>query len=225
MKIGKSKNARGSTVLELVVILAIIILFAGLLVPEIRNYIAESRKAKFLALYQKLADAAMKYWADTGQYPIEDSRSTDQDDHQLFYKPNPFIPGWSGPYIDRPLTPDQNPYDTDGVGGPDPIILCNSLDQLPDGTPPDNASGFDLDGTGPATALTGPGSRLYIQRTPPSVGSFPGPYMDMNGFDRIFEDFFDPAVPGAGYDYGTSVGQRSSTGRMELNSIFIFTMD
>lgn len=228
MKIAKSKNSRGSTVLELVVILAIIILFVGLLVPEIKNYIAESKKAKFLALYQKLADAAMKYWADTGQYPIEDSRSTTQANHQLFYRQN--IPGWSGPYIDKPLTREQNPYDMDNDNLPDQLVLYNELERLdgvPDVTLFSSMDGYDLDGNS-ATGAVGPGNEIHKADTTNHV--YPGSRLIIINNTQNTQLGIHPDIEAA-IDRNIG-GNPASSGRVKFSnnlgpskSIFIFTMD
>lgn len=106
----QAARTRGATVLETVVVLAIIVLFAGVVAPEVKNYFVRSKAAKICAVYQMVAKGAMDYWADTGKYAFEDSASPNEADHSLFYKPQPHMPGWSGAYITHPLSVADNPF-------------------------------------------------------------------------------------------------------------------
>lgn len=127
----KRSSERGATVLETVVVLAIIVLFAGIVAPEVRNYFVRAKAAKICAVYHMVAKGAMEYWSDTGHYAVEDSADPDENAHQLFYKPNPHLPGWSGAYINHPLSMSDNPFKQE-------VRLVNNLAQA-------STSGFDLD--------------------------------------------------------------------------------
>lgn len=129
-----SCRCRGATVLETVVVLAIIVLFAGIVTPEVKNYFVRAKAAKICAVYQSIAKGAMDFWADTGIYAHEDSESDDEKYHMLFYKPVPHVPGWSGAYIGHPLSKADNPFKQ-------PVVLHNMLDDAAPG-------GFDLNGDG-----------------------------------------------------------------------------
>lgn len=119
----------GATVIEMVVVISILVLFAGLVIPEVKNYFAEAKAAKMASVYQMVANGAIRLWSDTGEYGIENSSDAAQSAHQLFYAQSA-ISGWSGAYIDHPLTPADNPYSLS-------VDLKNKLDVV-----------FDLDGDG-----------------------------------------------------------------------------
>lgn len=140
------QDSRGATVLETVVVLAIIVLFAGIVAPEVRNYFVRAKAARICAVYQMVAKGAMEYWADTGNYAYETGSSPDEADHQLFYKPSPHLPGWSGAYIDHPLSDSDNPL----KGG---IKLLRDIDDAVPG------GGFDLDEDG-VLDVVGDGSNV-----------------------------------------------------------------
>lgn len=118
----------------MVVVLAIIILLAGIVVPEVRNYLAEAKTARILAIYHATAKAAMEFWGDTGQYPLEDTDDQRAAAHPLFYKQEPNLAGWSGPYSNHPLTEGENPLKGR-------IYLADDLLW-------NNPVGWDLDGDG-----------------------------------------------------------------------------
>lgn len=80
---------RGFTLLELVISIAIVSILAAAVVPvatRALNY--EGRKATRAEL-ERLAQAALDYFHDTGQVPSSETR----------LESNPGVSGWAGPYL------------------------------------------------------------------------------------------------------------------------------
>jgi general secretion pathway protein G len=69
-------RARGFTLIELAVVLAIIAVLAGILTPMVTSYLDQSRASRAQADLKTLADAIKLYQRDTGQWPVYAS-STD----------------------------------------------------------------------------------------------------------------------------------------------------
>lgn len=60
---------RGFTLVELVVVVSVIALLAGVLVPNSRRYLSEHRDARRLAHVERLSLAIERYHDDKGHYP------------------------------------------------------------------------------------------------------------------------------------------------------------
>lgn len=64
------RNA-GFTLIEVIVVAAIIAILAGILVPMIFNQIDESKKTRALADIKSIQTAILSYRKDTGQWPLK----------------------------------------------------------------------------------------------------------------------------------------------------------
>jgi prepilin-type N-terminal cleavage/methylation domain-containing protein len=65
-----SRRARGFTLIELTVVLAVIVTLALVLTPSIANFINDSRVAKARNDCQTLASAIFQFYRDTGFFPL-----------------------------------------------------------------------------------------------------------------------------------------------------------
>jgi len=83
------------TLIELVIVVAIIAILAGAMVPIIRSSRTEAREAKALAELDSIKAAAMMFHADTGVWP---PASTDGEG--LMSDTTTATPDWEGPYLD-----------------------------------------------------------------------------------------------------------------------------
>ena len=104
-------EALGFTLLELIVVIAIITLLAGLLTPLVKSTLDDAKVGKILSLKESIAKAAMKYWYDMDTLP-EENEGAAPAVHNLFVDPGGASPDpkWKGPYLDAPLTKAQNPW-------------------------------------------------------------------------------------------------------------------
>ncbi|RQH05519.1 type II secretion system major pseudopilin GspG [Paraburkholderia dinghuensis] len=98
--------ARGFTLLELLVVMVIIGLLAGLVAPRYFEQIGKSNTRIAKAQIDSLGKALDQYRLDVGEYP-----TTEEGLDALMTKPQD-APHWSGPYLQKavPLDPWDRPY-------------------------------------------------------------------------------------------------------------------
>jgi len=86
----------GFTLLELLVVLAIIGLLAAIIAPQVLKYLGGARTQTAKVQIQNVVSALELYRLDVGQYPTQE-----QGLNAVLVAP-PNTPGWSGPYLTRP---------------------------------------------------------------------------------------------------------------------------
>lgn len=98
--IGLVDDRRGFTLVELLVVLAILALVAALIVPSVMGNLDQSKvKADELAAAQ-IQSAAQRYKIDVGEYPAASGA--------LITNPGGSVQNlWKGPYLDSIPTPKQ----------------------------------------------------------------------------------------------------------------------
>ncbi len=96
------------TLIELVLVIAIVTILAVAMVPIIRSSIEDANIAKMLQLADILKDACQRHYSDTGRYAWEFSGSPIAVNHQLAYDIG--TPNWNGPYISKPISADDAVY-------------------------------------------------------------------------------------------------------------------
>ncbi|GEM_PF-1151752 len=138
---------RGFTFIELVVVIAVIALLAGVLIPNITSVTKDAKSSKILQLYDSLRTACERYYIDVGSLPREYTGSSYNSAtyHKLSLKQS--TTGWKGPYIDHPLSYGDNPFNTT-------VHLYSTIGSYA-------GSGFDLNGDGTDDA-TGTGNYLVL---------------------------------------------------------------
>lgn len=130
----KSANG-GFTLIEVIVVIAVLALLAGLALPMIGSTTNDARVTKMLTGVDQYRKACQRYKNDTRTYPIETANRQGARFHQLSMKQDNVV-GWKGPYIDHVMATADNPFDAD-------VVIMNDL----------NAVGrFDLDGDGKSDA-------------------------------------------------------------------------
>lgn len=102
----KRNQARGFTLLELLVVMVILGLLVGIVGPGVLRNIGKSEVKTAKAQISALSKALDTYRLDTGHYP-----STEQGLNALVARPAN-EPKWEGPYLDKAVPPDPwgRPY-------------------------------------------------------------------------------------------------------------------
>jgi prepilin-type N-terminal cleavage/methylation domain-containing protein len=109
----QDQRARGFTLMEVVVVVAILALLAGVVVPVFRSAQQDGQASKILAVADTLKKATEKHFADTGRLATEYSPTTagaytGVAQHHLSMTQT--YANWRGPYLDHPLTRADNPF-------------------------------------------------------------------------------------------------------------------
>ncbi|MDB5777427.1 MAG: gspG [Herbaspirillum sp.] len=100
-----NRHAAGFTLLELLVVILIIGLLAGIVTPRYFDQLGKSNTKIARAQIHSLGKALDQYRLDTGHYP-----TTEQGLQALFVKPNN-EDKWQGPYLEKSVPTD--PWDRD----------------------------------------------------------------------------------------------------------------
>jgi len=102
---------KGFTLIELIVVVAIIAILGAVVTPNILKAIENSRVVAVVADSNVIKNAALAFRADTGSWP-ESSEAVSGDNGENKGGDPGFISsevaGWDGPYLDR--WPEKNPY-------------------------------------------------------------------------------------------------------------------
>jgi general secretion pathway protein G len=99
-------DSRGFTLVELLVVIIILGLLAGLVGPRLFGRVGQSRQATARAQIELLGAALDQYRLDVGAYPAAALGL-----HALVQNPN--VPNWNGPYLKKnavPADPWGRPY-------------------------------------------------------------------------------------------------------------------
>jgi len=130
-KIRRSRRRAGVTLIEMLVVLAIIALFAALVAPRMLRRGDEARVTACKAQVNSFMTALGAYKLDTSQYP-----STEQGLAALRVKPEG-LDQWNGPYLPKDIPPDPwgRPYlyKFPGDHGDEPDIISYGADGQPGG--------------------------------------------------------------------------------------------
>jgi general secretion pathway protein G len=127
----RKKLRRGVTLIEMLVVLAIIALFAALVAPRMFRRADEAKITAAKAQMNSFMTALGAYKLDTSQFP-----SSDQGLVALRVKPEG-LDQWNGPYLPKDIPPDPwgRPYiyKYPGEHGDEPDIISYGADGQPGG--------------------------------------------------------------------------------------------
>lgn len=117
-------HPKGFTILEIVIVIAVIGILVGVMVPVLTNVMEEARISKAKSEVDALAKAILRLYEDTTYWPVDNDISTvaawnDSRNGLVANNPNAAIyPGWKGPYAIQRIDVDPwgTPYFYDGGG-------------------------------------------------------------------------------------------------------------
>jgi general secretion pathway protein G len=131
MKQGKHKSEAGVTLIEMLVVVTIIALFAMLVAPRLLKKSDTARITAARAQINAFMTALGAYKLDTGVFP------TTEQGLEALRTPPAGVNQWQGPYLPQeiPLDPWGHPYvyKYPGEHGDEPDIICYGADGKPGG--------------------------------------------------------------------------------------------
>jgi general secretion pathway protein G len=127
----KRKSQRGITLIEMLVVVTIIALFAAIVGPKMFSNVDKARRTSARVQINNFINALGQYKLDTGTYP-----ATEQGLQALRVRPEN-MPLWAGPYMpqDIPMDPWSRPYlyKYPGDHGDEPDVVSLGSDGQPGG--------------------------------------------------------------------------------------------
>lgn len=106
------ESRSGFTLIELMVVIAIIAVLAAVVAPQVFRQVEKGRIASVISFYNSVKVAATNYYLDVRAWPptCGVSSSCDTEPGSFIINAIPPLPGWDGPYLDRWPAPTGNPF-------------------------------------------------------------------------------------------------------------------
>jgi general secretion pathway protein G len=122
---GRLESQAGFTLVEMLVVIAIIGLIMGLIGPRVLNYLSESKVKAARIQLQSFASALDLFYLDAGRFPSTAEGLT------VLVRPTPGIAAWNGPYLKGGNVPNDPwnhiyVYRSPGEHGPYDIVSYGS---------------------------------------------------------------------------------------------------
>jgi general secretion pathway protein G len=129
--LNRRQSERGITLIEMLVVVTIIALFAALVAPRMLGQADKAKRTAAHAQVNSFMTALGAYKLDTGNYP-----ATEAGLQALRVRPEN-VPQWAGPYLpqDIPMDPWAHPYlyKYPGDHGDEPDVISLGADGQPGG--------------------------------------------------------------------------------------------
>jgi general secretion pathway protein G len=103
----RAERQAGFTLVEVLVVLAIMGLIMSMIGPRVLNYLTDSKYKTAQIQVESLSSAVELFFIDNGRYPLE------SEGLQALVQPPSNLPNWSGPYVKGtaiPIDPWAKPY-------------------------------------------------------------------------------------------------------------------
>ena len=107
MRTLRRRDEHGFTLLELLVVLAIMGMLAAIIAPQVIKYLGSSKTSAAKVQIQYVMQSLELFRVDVGRYP------TQQEGLTALVNPTPTAPNWNGPYLKKETAlkdPWGNPY-------------------------------------------------------------------------------------------------------------------
>jgi general secretion pathway protein G len=128
----KGRGEGGFTLLELLVVLAIMGMLAAIIAPQVIKYLGTSKTQTAKVQVQNVMSALELFRLDVGRYP------TQQEGLEALVTPTPTAPNWNGPYLKKDSAlkdPWGNPYFYQNPGQHGEVdVYSLGQDKAPGGT-------------------------------------------------------------------------------------------
>ncbi|MEM8711875.1 MAG: type II secretion system protein GspG, partial [Planctomycetota bacterium] len=138
----RSIPTSGFTLIELVTVVTIVIILAGVVVPRVSGFSDKAKFAKAASDLKSMKRALEYMYQDVGYFPADQSRGVDPGLNDISRVPSAQQGDWRGPYLEAwpELTPWNGRYDYeyrnevalnfDGVAGNEVLIsIRENIDQ------------------------------------------------------------------------------------------------
>ena len=102
------KTKAGFTLIELIVVIAIIAILGAIIAPNAFRAIEKAKIAKAVADYKTLKQASYSLYADTGKWPIYSKPYSGTSIRNTPLLRDVGLAGWDGPYLEK--DPDPHPW-------------------------------------------------------------------------------------------------------------------
>ena len=112
-RLPQSTPESGFTLVELLVVMVILVMLAGIIGPRVVGYLGSSRSKTAAVEIKNLSTSLELYFLDVGDYPTTGEGLATLVDMRVQKK------GWNGPYLSKlqlPLDPWGNPYRYESPG-------------------------------------------------------------------------------------------------------------
>lgn len=139
------EKEKGFTLIELMVVIAIIAILAAVIAPNAFKAIEKAKASRVVSDYKAIKTGSLGFYADVGQWPENGIDAAEANNGFLVNKnlAGDAIPGWDGPYLEK--------WTSDAPWGGE-FTWCNTVDG---GT---GITGFEGGGVAPAAD----GNERYI---------------------------------------------------------------
>lgn len=100
----KISNNKGYTIVELIVVIAILSLLVAIVMPNVMGYLQKSKAARVVLDCRAIETATNIYFVDTGEWPR--LLGPNLTNKESYFLNNASVTGWKGPYLDKwPMNP------------------------------------------------------------------------------------------------------------------------